>query len=187
MKKLLSFIGLAAALVSTSSFSSDKYQLDPKLSSINFATIKKQYIVESATINQLAGTLDDKGTFQITVDLNSVQTGVPIRDTRLKEMFFETAKYPSVQIAGNINLTKSPKQLSVPAKVTWFGKTLPIDFPVVIVDGDDYVMASSYSPVIINAASFGIPAENLAKLSNAVGGIKISNQVPLNFVLVFKK
>jgi hypothetical protein len=48
-------------------------------------------------------------------------------------------------------------------------------------------MVSSLSPVIVGASDFGIPTENLTNLAATVGGIKISDRVPLNLTLTFKE
>ena len=63
---------------------------------MGFATIKKQFVVEPATIDTLSGTLAASGKFEISVDLKGIDTGISIRDTRLNDVFFESAKFPNV-------------------------------------------------------------------------------------------
>lgn len=60
MKKALSTLAVSLALFSSAPFAADNYTLDPNVSSVSFATIKKQYIVEPATINNLLGILMPK-------------------------------------------------------------------------------------------------------------------------------
>ncbi|WP_104040404.1 YceI family protein [Vibrio hyugaensis] len=190
MKKALSTLSIAVALFSSASFAADKYMLDSELSSLSFATIKKQYIVEPATIDALTGTLDAQGQFDVSVDLNSINTGIPIRNTRLNETFFESAKHVPVKVVGKVDwasLEKGSHKVKVPAEVTLFGKTKSVEFPVVILNAGDTVMVSSSAPVIIAASDFGIPSENLTNLAATVGGIAISDQVPLTLNLTFKK
>lgn len=91
-----------SAFTAHSAFASD-YVLDSSLSSISFATIKKQFVVEPASINTLSGQLKDNGQFQISVDLKGISTGVPIRDTRLNEIFFDSMTYPTVSITGSVD------------------------------------------------------------------------------------
>ena len=188
MRKILSF-GLFLVIVSSPVFASEKFSLDENLSSVSFATIKKQYIVEPARIESLTGGLSESGYFDVTIDLKGVQTGVPIRDSRLADLFFDVVNYPKVKVSGKVNLkefSNSPVKTVIPADVTLYGKTKKIDFPVTVFNSGDYIMASTNSPVVISGSDFGIPSDNLVKLAASVGGIEISDRVPLNFNLVFK-
>lgn len=190
MKKILSSFSLALALMSTHSFAADNYLLESKLSSVSFTTIKNQFVVEPATINTLSGELSESGQFSIDVNLKGISTGIPIRDTRLNDIFFESVKYPDVKVSGKVDLaalSNGPKKLVIPVQVTMYGKTKSIVFPVVILKNDNYVMVSSSSSVIVGASDFGLPSENLTKLAATVGGIKISDRVPVSLALVFKK
>ncbi|NOI15320.1 YceI family protein [Vibrio hepatarius] len=190
MKILPPFLGLLLALGSTAALSNGNYQLDPNLSSVSFATTKKQYIVEPATLNLLSGVLSEKGEFQVIAELKSLSTGVPIRDTRLNELYFDAAKYPNVTVSGVIDwqvLADGPVKTNISADVSMYGNTKKMDFPVIIVPTDNYLTVSSSAVVVVNAADFGIPTENLAKLAETVGGIEISTQVPLTLSLTFIK
>ncbi|MDD9197522.1 YceI family protein [Aliivibrio sp. S3MY1] len=190
MKKILSSFSLALALMSTQSFAADNYLLESKLSSVSFTTIKNQFVVEPATINTLSGELSESGQFSIDVNLKGISTGIPIRDTRLNDIFFESVKYPDVKVSGKVDLaalSNGPQKLEIPVQVTMYGKTKSIGFPVVILKNDNYVMVSSSSSVIVGASDFGLPSENLTKLAATVGGIKISDRVPVSLALVFKK
>ncbi|EHY1015552.1 TPA: YceI family protein [Vibrio vulnificus] len=190
MRKNLSSLSIVLALFSGASLAADNYTLDSKLSSVSFATIKNQFVVEPATIDTLTGTLNSDGEFNVSVDLNSIETGIPIRNTRLNEIFFESAKHAPVRVAGKVDWTtlgQGSHKLTVPADVVLFGKTKSVEFPVVILNTSDTVMVSSSAPVIIGASDFGIPTENLTNLAATVGGIKISDRVPLTLNLTFKK
>ena len=67
MKKAFSTLSIAVALFSSAAFAADNYTLDSDLSSLSFATIKKQYIVEPATIDALSGTLNSDGQFDVAI------------------------------------------------------------------------------------------------------------------------
>ena len=49
---------------------------------------------EVHTINGLSGSIDDNGQVGITINLDRVETRVPVRNERLKALFFETSKFP---------------------------------------------------------------------------------------------
>lgn len=190
MKTITSSVCLALATFSLSSFAAGDYMLDSDLSSVSFATIKKQYVVEPATINTLSGHLTENGQFEIKLDLKSISTGVPIRDTRLNEIYFESMKYPQVTVSGSVDskmLSGTASRSTVSARVTLYGQSKMVDFPVVIQPGDGHVMVSSSAPVIISAADFSIPAANLSALSETVGGLSLSDKVPVSLTLLFQQ
>ncbi|CAH8192770.1 YceI domain-containing protein [Vibrio aestuarianus] len=166
------------------------YTLDSDLSSVGFSTIKNQFVVEPATISHLSGTINESGEFDVAVDISSVETGIPIRNSRLNDILFESLKYPKVKVMGKVdiaNLKDGSYNMTLPANVTFFGKTKSIEFPVIILKSSDYLMVSSSSPVIVGLSDFGIPNTNLTKLAATVGGIHISDRVPVTITLSFKK
>ncbi|CAH6836781.1 YceI domain-containing protein [Vibrio chagasii] len=190
MKKLLTTIGLLCTVISAQSFAESGYTLDPKLSNVTFATIKKQFVVEPASIKPSSGGLTEDGKFSIVLDLKSISTGVSIRDQRLNELYFESMNFPEVKISGSVEpslLTGEPQNTTIAAEVTLHGVTKTIDFPVIVVPSDGFVMVNSTSTIIVNGADFGISTDNLNKLSATVGGLALSDKVPLNFNLMFDK
>ncbi|EEY73258.1 hypothetical protein VHA_001111 [Grimontia hollisae CIP 101886] len=78
-------------------------------------------------------------------------------------------------------------QQAIPAKVTLFGNTQDVTLNMNIIKSEDDIFAFTYKPVIINGATFGIPAENLKKVAETVGNIAISDTVPVNVNLVFRE
>lgn len=190
MKKITTQLTLVLSLLSVNVLAAENYTLEPSLSTINFATIKNQYVVEPAMIDTLSGKVHDNGSFNLSVDLKGLSTGISIRDSRVNELFFNSLKFPEIKIDGQFNLDKiknGPIKTSVPANVTFYGTTKLINFPVIIVPTENYLAINSYTPIIIDSADFGIPENNLTALAETVGGIKISNRVPLNINLTFKK
>ncbi|GEM75010.1 YceI family protein [Vibrio sagamiensis] len=190
MKSIIKSISLAFMTLSGQVFSATEYELESEFSSISFATIKKQYIVEPATLNTLKGSINNNGKFELTIGIKGIDTGVTIRNTRLQEIFFSIEKFPNVTVTGSIALAELPDgshKMIIPANVTLFGSTKTLNFPIVMFKAAGTIMISSIHPIIINANDFGIPNENLAKLSSTVGNIAISDTVPLSLVLTFKK
>ncbi|PMM44209.1 YceI family protein [Vibrio splendidus] len=190
MKKLIPTLGLFCAVISAQSFAESGYTLDSKLSNITFATIKKQFVVEPASIKALSGGLTEDGQFSIMLDLKSLSTGVAIRDQRLNELYFESITFPEVKVSGKVDpsiLSGDPKNTTIEAEVTLHGVTKKINFPVLVVPADGFVMVNSASTIIVNGADFGISTDNLNKLSATVGGLAISDKIPLSFNLLFDK
>ncbi len=186
------FCALILTIMSYQAYARSVYQVDESVSTVSFATVKKQYVVEPAVISNITGSLDDSGNFKATVPLKHLKTGIPIRDERINELFFNFERFPAVQVQGQIptELLQSDKVVSqhnIPLSVTLFGTTQTLDFHVNVVKTGDIISVSSTQPTTINSNRFNIPHDNLQKLAKTVGGIGISNAAPVTVSLVLKK
>ncbi len=184
----------AAMLISTFSFASTQaqYSLDSEVSAVSFATIKLQYVVESAVINRLSGNIDHAGKASVTIPIANIQTGIGIRNQRLNTLFFDSEAYPnaavSVQLPESIFAEEFvTKQLDLGALVSLFGTEKTVSFKVNVVKTEDVLVVSTVQPTIVSGNTFGIPSDNLVALAKTVGGIAISDTVPVSFSLVFSK
>ncbi len=192
MKKLIAVFILFFA-ISASVIAANKYIVDSKNSVVNFTIIKEQFVVEPAVIPNIKGTMSALGEIDITIDLNSVDTNVAIRNTRLKQLFFNTVKFPKAIIKASINPKDIKKityykKMTIPATLEFYGTTKDIILDVLVAKVyRSRLLVTSIKPVIINAEDYGIPNNNLVALAKTVGGLAISNKVGVNFVLVFKK
>ena len=79
------------------------WDLQADASTFNFVSVKKDTIGEVLHFKKLSGQIDKNGKAGITIDLNSVDTGVQIRDERMREFLFETGKYPSATYQANVD------------------------------------------------------------------------------------
>lgn len=168
------------------------YQVDESVSTLSFATIKLQYVVEPAVINNVSGGIDKRGNFSIVAPIQNINTGVAIRDERLNNTFFESASFPKIEVTGKVpnellSSTTTIKQQIIPASIALFGKTKKVDLLANIVNVGDTIVVSSAKPNVISASDFGIPAANLTRLAEFVGGISIANAAPVSFSIVFHK
>lgn len=182
----------AAMLISTFSFASTQaqYSLDSEVSAVSFATIKLQYVVESAVINRLSGNIDHAGKASVTIPIANIQTGIGIRNQRLNTLFFDSEAYPnaavSVQLPESIFAEEFvTKQLDLGALVSLFGTEKTLSFKVNVIKTEDVLVVSTVQPTIVSGNTFGIPSDNLVALAKTVGGIALSDTVPVSFSLVF--
>lgn len=192
MRLSTSSVILALTLIPSLSFAANEYTVDSDASSISFATIKKSYVVEPATLGGITGNVDATGNFSVTVPFSSLATGVPIRDERLNNLFFEAGNFPMLKVEGTVSMADLDTsnvllQKPIPAKVTLFGNTQDVTLNMNIIKSGDDIFAFTYKPVIISSSTFGIPEENLKKVSETVENIAISDTVPVNVSLVFRE
>src|ERR1700760_2686071 len=83
---------LAASVVEADAAS--PWTLDPASSSLKYQSVKKITVIETNQIRNLSGTIQPDGSASVSIDLNSVETGIDIRNVRMRFLFFETFKYP---------------------------------------------------------------------------------------------
>jgi polyisoprenoid-binding protein YceI len=183
------FLAVALSLISTTCFA---WQLQPADSSLSFVSIKKDSVGEVLHFKELAGTIGPDGTAQLSIPLASVETGVPIRDQRMRELLFQVAQYPSARFQGNIDMTtiealKPGEQIHVPIKgrLTLHGKTAEIAANTVVTKlADGRLSVVTTEPSIVNAGEFGLN-DGVKKLMELANLPAISKAVPVTFALSF--
>ena len=170
-----------------------QWQLDNEHSSINFISIKNDAVAETHSFTALAGTIDQGGVVQVGIDLNSVETLIDIRNERMREMLFETGKYPAGTItaqldAAHLAAARSGGSVSaeVPVKVSLHGQEKVLSAAIIaIADDSGQLRVFSARPIVVNAADFGLQ-EGVAALQKIAGLDAISSAVPVTLHLLFK-
>ena len=151
--------------------------------------------MESHRFGTLSGGVSDDGVATLNIDLNSVQTGIDIRNQRLKEMLFNTGQTPTATVAIELgdNLTQvqglgagDVMTLAVPAQVQISGETRQLNTQLRVQHlGGQQFLVSSAQPLIITADQFGLEG-GVEALRNVAGLNSISIAVPVDFALFFK-
>ncbi len=95
-------IALALLFLGAAPASAD-WNLKNEQSQLSFVSIKNGDIAEVHRFNQLEGTVDDKGNVQLTIQLASVATAIPIRDQRMQEMLFNTSLFPTAALTATVD------------------------------------------------------------------------------------
>ncbi|HKL78552.1 MAG TPA: YceI family protein, partial [Gammaproteobacteria bacterium] len=126
--------------------------------------------------------------------LASVETGIDIRDKRMREMLFEVANFPEAtvtmelpeqriaELSAGENLT-----LDATATLALHGTEKAVDTALAVTRlKDGSVQVTNVRPVIIQADDFGL-ARGVEKLREVAGLPSISPAVPADFTLYFEK
>ncbi|CAC9535014.1 hypothetical protein [uncultured Gammaproteobacteria bacterium] len=192
LNKIVTVSSLLLIVGFNSAFAGTKYSVDSHNSIVNFSTIKKQYVVEPAVFKNTQGTISDSGDVEISIDLNSIDTKIGIRDTRIEELFFKIVKFPKATIKAKIDMNKIKsisyyRKMEIPATLELYGTTKKIKLNIMVAKTyRNRLLITSMQPIIVNTDDYKIPAENLVNLANTVGGLSLSNKAAVNFVLTFK-
>ena len=98
----------AAATLATLVCSSQAFalwKLDVDVSEIGFVSIKALDIAESHRFGYVDGRITDEGNAVVAADLATVETGIPIRDERMRDLLFEAADHPLATIRSMVEMT----------------------------------------------------------------------------------
>jgi len=190
--KLVKLIKVALLCVTSSCFASD-WTVDNENSNLNFISVKKGNIAEVHSFTDLKGDLAASGNFQLSIDLNSVDTNNPVRDDRMKNFLFKTEQHSHANLSATIEVDQidaltegASKRLTIDSSLTLHGimKTMPIDVIVTRLAGDKLSVVS-LKPVIIQAKDFSLAA-GIDKLRELASLPSISQAVPVSFYVTLK-
>ncbi|MEM7500888.1 MAG: YceI family protein [Pseudomonadota bacterium] len=171
-----------------------EWTLDNEASKLSFVSTKAGSAAEVHTFGAMEGEVDAEGNATISIDLETVDTAIEIRDQRMRDMLFETSAYPTATLAAVVDLA-AVEGIPVGATdvVTAEGQlglhgtsvSLTIDMTVARLD-EDRVLAISRNPLVVNASQVGLLA-GVEKLREIAGLPSISPAVPVTFVLAFER
>ena len=169
------------------------WSLDNDSSSLSFVTVKAEHVAEVHTFDMLSGIIDDVGDVEITIELASVNTMIPIRNERMQEMLFETNMFPEATVTGKINLdlltgldagTSYARQIDF--RLSLHGQTVDIAADVQITRTAQGAVFSTLKPIVLMSDSFALTA-GVEKLREVAGLPSISRAVPVSFTVVFEQ
>ena len=169
-----------------------QWELDNARSTVNFISVKNSRIGETHSFTSLVGYIGADGKVQLGVDLDSVETLIPVRNERLRELLFDTARCP----AANITSQVQPEILAavveggvvitdISVNLSLHDHTLALDIPVVVTaDSGGTLRVLSSRPVILDVKQFGL-VDGVTALREIAGLKSISTAVPVSIYLVF--
>jgi polyisoprenoid-binding protein YceI len=190
MKRIPLLLILALSMAAAPAWA--EWALDNKQSQLSFISVKKGDIAEVHRFDQLEGAVDDKGNVKLIIQLASVDTAIPIRDERMREMLFNTNAFPTAVLTAKVDAAKVSKlkvgQMMVDAlegQLNLHGQVSPVTAELVIARlGPETLLVSSRRPLVLQAGDFKL-VEGVEKLREVAGLPSISNAVPVSFVLTF--
>lgn len=167
------------------------WKLDNGASSLFFVSTKNEHITETHSFKELTGELSDGGALIVSVALASVDTGIGVRDTRMKEKLFKVADVPTATLTASLDprLLKMAEGKSIVTQVEAeltlndTKASVPIEVRVSKLD-DRSLLATTTKPVVLNANQFDL-GDGIRVLQDLAGLASISLSVPVTFSVVF--
>ncbi len=168
------------------------WQLDSSSSRIAFASIKADEFIETHYFSKLSGQITANGEAKVTIHLNDVETRIDIRNKRMKDLFFETRKFPKATIRASVdigNFSDLPlgqrRQAEIEGILSLHGKESAVYANVFVTRiAEARVEVASTEPVIVYVSDFNLDVglESLREIANLPS---ITGVVPVTFTLVF--
>lgn len=183
---------LASGMLVTSGMSYADWDLDQTDSQLHFMSVKSTSIAELHTFKTITGSLSDSGKAELVIDLNSVNTNIPIRDERMQAMLFDTVNFPLAKLAADVDIiavkaleTGQTITQDVELKLDLHGQTQTFlaQLQVTALESGKLMVATT-APVVIKAEDFNL-VEGVNALRDVAGLPSITLAVPVTATLFF--
>jgi len=191
MLKIYLFI-FASIILSSNAVA--QWELVNDESILNYISIKKSKVGEVNGFKTLSGSIESDGNVSVEIDLASVETNIPIRNERMKNMLFEVASFAKANISGVLDL-KALSEInvgetyvdSISVNLSLHGVSNEVVADVRVVKlSKNRILAASVKPVIVNADQYKLLG-GVGKLREVANLPSISTAVPVTFSFVFKQ
>jgi polyisoprenoid-binding protein YceI len=177
---------------SSSSVAVAPWVLNTSDSYLNFTTTKNTHNLEVHNFTAISGDINGAGVATLTIDLNTVNTGVALRDQRMRDLLFETLTYPTATVTVAVPATLisnlaigQTAETDISASLNLHGVTGAITTKVSVQKlSASRVLVQSLAPVLVKAGDYSL-TNGVEALRAAVGVASISVAVPVDFALVF--
>ncbi len=146
-------------------------------------------IFENNRFTNFSGDISDDGEVVLNIDVNSVDTGVAIRNERVIEHVFDAAKHPQATVTlsvGDATVKRYPPGYTrtVEASLTMRGVSRRVTGEVSVTQANDGLLVQTTSPILVNAVDYGM-LDGFETLKDLVKLFNIPTTIPVSFKLVF--
>lgn len=170
------------------------WSVDNDNSRVSFVSIKAGNVGEVHHFQELEGWLGADGQFRLTIMLASVETGIPIRNERMRELFFDTAQFPTATLSAELDMSalaglETGQQVSVvsEARLSLLESETDLTIETVVARLDaDTLLVSSAQPIVLNAGILGL-TQGVEQLRQIAGLPSISAAVPVSFRITLRE
>ncbi|MEM8800645.1 MAG: YceI family protein [Pseudomonadota bacterium] len=192
LASVLGLFTLMSAMGETETLDDATWFLASDASSLNFISVKNEDIGETHAFQSLRGSIDPDGNARLVVDLTSVETGIDIRNQRMKELFFEVGRYGEASFFLKVAtaLKSIPpgahEAVDVIGSLNLHGETVALEASLIVNRlSETRVAVSSLTPILVHTEDFKL-VEGLNRLRTIAGLDSIQPLVPVTFNLVFE-
>ena len=154
-------------------------------SRIYLVTTKKLHVAEVMQLTDLSGHYDGQN-FELKINLNSIDSGIPVRDERMRKHLFETAQYNEAVLQAELPLANlNGGKYSVQFQLSLHGKQHRYQAQIWVsqLPGNKRLISLA-RPIVVRAEDFGLKAgidilARLAKLANISYTVPVTAEIVL--------
>lgn len=183
----------AAVRAQTANPFENGWTLDSATSELRFMSVKKGNVVESNRFTTLSGVISEQGLAQIRVLLDSVDTGIDLRNVRMRFLLFETFLHPEATITTQLDASRLAdlgqvrrKVIDLDFAISLHGMTVNRSAEVAVtLLNTDRVVVSTTSPIAITLPEFDL--DNGRQKLEGAAGVSITPVGIVSFDFVFDR
>lgn len=165
---------------------SPSWQLLPAQSTLSFVTTKNKVHTEEHSLQFQSGQFIDQA-LELVIDLNSVDTLIPIRDERMRNILFQTEDFPTATVTTMVPPDVAHNQpVALPFVLDLHGHQKTFEVEVIVDHIDDQLVVVNYESLLVNAKDFHLDG-GVNQLTKIAGLKSINYEVLVDFKLVFEK
>ena len=161
-------------------------------SQLTFISIKKGDIAEVHSFGGMDGRVDKDGHAEIKIILDTVETNIDVRNTRMRQHLFQTNLHPYAVINADIPITDlrnmsigARNNVNVDLDISLAGVSSTIEATLIVTRiANGKVLVETSTPILIHADEFDL-MEGLETLQDLAKLPSITPIVPVSFSLVF--
>ncbi|MCH4874085.1 YceI family protein [Pseudomonas sp. TMW22091] len=191
-KTLLSSMYALLLTLGVSLSAQASWYLDGESSRLSFITTQNANVSNLHRFLVLHGKVERNGRAQLRIEMDSVNSAVPLRDERMRDVLFDFKHFPEAQVTTQIDLQPindlangAQLELHLPVTVSLRGKQHTYEAQLLATRLDERrFQVVTLEPLMLQAEDFGLQPE-LEALRKIAGLSAISFSVPVGAVLIF--
>ena len=161
--------------------------LNKEFSSISITTIKNNSLSEISYFTDFKGSINSAGYFDLNIELNSLETNIPIRNERIQEHLFESKMFPTADIHTQLKPADLENGVhTITFDVDFHGLSNMMTGEFLVFEQNGNKVITLHKPLIVDASSFALE-KGISTLKNIAKLQSIANSVPLHIILSFQK
>ena len=191
-KTLLSSMCALLLTLGVSLSAQASWYLDGESSRLSFITTQNANVSNLHRFLVLHGKVERNGRAQLRIEMDSVNSAVPLRDERMRDVLFDFKHFPEAQVTTQIDLQPindlangAQLELHLPVTVSLRGKQHTYEAQLLATRLDERrFQVVTLEPLMLQAEDFGLQPE-LEAMRKIAGLSAISFSVPVGAVLIF--
>lgn len=175
-----------SACATTNQHRNSTWVLNKEFSKVSIITTKNNKISEVSEFKSITGKIINNS-LEISIDLNSLETNIAIRNERIRNILFETSSFPTADIHAQLkaeDLNQGVHTITFDIDLHGVSAIIEAEFLVTEYYSNKIIML--HKPLIIKADMFGLE-QGISTLKDIAHLQSINFTVPVDITLEFQQ